>query len=85
MLSYWLLFTLAATFALVSRGMYLSTDYRFRYRMPNSGAWVFLWLAVSAFVGFRHEVGADWVQYEGILRLAIGVDFAITFDETICG
>lgn len=75
MLPYWLLFTLAATFALVSRGMYLSTDHRFRYRMPNSGAWVFLWLAVSAFVGFRHEVGADWVQYEGILRLAIGVDF----------
>lgn len=76
MFPYWLIFISTAIFAFFGKGMYLSTDTYVRYRRAGNWSWLFLLFVVSAFVGLRHEVGADWSQYLAIQNLAKGVNLA---------
>lgn len=57
MLTYWLLFLVPAWLALAAPT---------RAQQPGkrwSAQWMLAWLLLTCIVGWRHEVGGDWIQY----------------------
>jgi len=68
MLPYWILYSIPAFILLFTIGNHL------RLRLTVS-FWVGLGLFATLFIGFRYEVGGDWVTYLRISNDAIGLPF----------
>ncbi len=66
MTPYWLLFVLV-TFAVVAPGRLRARD--------STVVWVFVGVALTAFMGLRYQVGGDWGSYSRHLEIASGLDF----------
>ena len=62
MFFYWLLFLIPAFFALISNSRRTSKQDDFHSSKLNPLWWLII-LVLTFFIGLRHEVGGDWVNY----------------------
>ena len=61
---YWLLYLVPALIALAVGKQKLTAGFTIHARrLKLDGIWIFVWLAMTLFIGFRFEVGGDWGNY----------------------
>lgn len=76
---YWLMFLIAAGFALFLGTRAASLTYGLQSTRLNA-AWITVWLVLTLLIGFRFEVGGDWANYLRHLAVARyeGFDSAVS-------
>ena len=74
MLTYWLLFLVPAWMALSESSRTQSV--RSRYW---GAQWVLAWVLLTCIVGWRHDVGGDWLNYLGHYEEALDTPLPLAF------
>ena len=81
MIGYWIMFSIPAFFALIGRRR-APNHVSGRYR-SSIDLFVFLWIVVlTLIIGFRDEVGGDWINYLLIFELLENKSFTELFEST---
>ena len=82
MFGYWIIFSIPAFFAIIAKK---------RLPNPNTGKYrasidliIFTWIILlSILIGFRHEVGGDWINYLLKFELLDGRAFKFIFERVL--